>query len=253
MLIRSACPFTRTINIEHKMVIMIEAENSIIFTAFSCSHSTTELINCLKQEEDVHSLKQHAKKIVLIGIHFDMKKRGISDWTYEGFTSRSNEIHKPQDVSSSIKKAGSKIYISSTYEDLKPYREAVYNTLRQWEIDAIAMEDYVASDKRPLDKCLEDISQCNVYIGLFAWKYGYVPPGENKSITHLEYERAVADKKPCFIFMLHEDAMWKRKLMDTDLSQVEQFRKKLQEEHTVAFFSSVDELKALISASLTHS
>jgi len=37
------------------------------------------------------------------------------------------------------------------------------------------------------------------------------------------------------------------------LSKVEQFRKKLQDVHTVVFFSSVNELKALISASLTHS
>ena len=39
-----------------------------------------------------------------------------------------------------------RIYISSTYEDLVAYREALYKTLRQMGHDAIAMEDYVASD-----------------------------------------------------------------------------------------------------------
>jgi len=252
MLIRSACPFTRTINIDHKMVIMIENETSIIFTAFSCSHSTTELIKCLKQDNEILSFKQFDKEIILIGISFNIKKRVISEWTYEGFSITSDEVPIKPNESSDAKKSSSKIYISSTYEDLETHRKAVYDTLRQWQIDVIAMEDYIASDKRPLDKCLEDVSQCDVYIGLFAWRYGYIPQGQNKSITHLEYERAQATQKPCFIFMLHEDAMWKRKFMDTDLSKVEQFRKKLQKDHTVAFFSSVDELKALISASLTN-
>ena len=42
-----------------------------------------------------------------------------------------------------------KIYISSTYEDLKDCREAVYDALRKVKADAIAMEDYVAKDQRP--------------------------------------------------------------------------------------------------------
>src|SRR5260221_14477177 len=41
------------------------------------------------------------------------------------------------------------IYISSTFEDLKDYRDAVYKALRKLRHDVIAMEDYVATDKRP--------------------------------------------------------------------------------------------------------
>jgi hypothetical protein len=41
--------------------------------------------------------------------------------------------------------------------------------------DVIAMEHYVAADQRPLDKCLEDVCGCDLYIGLFAWRYGYIP------------------------------------------------------------------------------
>lgn len=49
-----------------------------------------------------------------------------------------------------------KVYISSSYEDLKEYREAVYDGLRKVKADAIVMEDYVARDQRPLQKCLKD-------------------------------------------------------------------------------------------------
>ena len=143
-----------------------------------------------------------------------------------------------------------KIYISSTYEDLKDHREAVYNTLRRWQHNAIAMEDYVASDQRPLDKCLDDISQCDVYIGIFAWRYGYIPPGQVKSITVLEYECAIKSGIPCRIFILDEDMLWKPCYIDEDQSNIKEFRKKLQETHTVKFFKTVDNLKAHVSESL---
>ena len=58
-----------------------------------------------------------------------------------------------------------KIYISSTYGDLKDYREKVYHALLQWGHQVIAMEDYVASDQRPLDKCLADVAGCSPPVG----------------------------------------------------------------------------------------
>jgi hypothetical protein len=55
-----------------------------------------------------------------------------------------------------------RIYISSTYSDLQESREAVYRVLRKMGHDAIAMEDYVATDQRPLDKCLADVARCDI-------------------------------------------------------------------------------------------
>jgi len=60
------------------------------------------------------------------------------------------------------------IYLSSTYSDLKVHREAVYHALRQMRYDVIAMEDYVATDQRPLKKCLADIASSDLYVRLFA-------------------------------------------------------------------------------------
>jgi hypothetical protein len=42
------------------------------------------------------------------------------------------------------------IYYSSTYEDLKDYRQAVVNALCKSGYTVIAMEDYVATDRRLL-------------------------------------------------------------------------------------------------------
>ncbi len=63
-----------------------------------------------------------------------------------------------------------KIYISFTYEDLKDYRKAVYDALSMNGNHVVAMEDYVAQDQRPLQKCLDDVASCDIYIEIFAWR-----------------------------------------------------------------------------------
>ncbi len=95
-----------------------------------------------------------------------------------------------------------RVYISSTYNDLEEHRQAVYHALRQLGHDVVAMEDYVATDQRPLAKCLEDVATSDVYIGIFAWRYGFIPPNDNPeqhSITELEYRQAVTLSKPLFL------------------------------------------------------
>ena len=146
-----------------------------------------------------------------------------------------------------------KIYISSTYEDLKEYRESVYKTLRQMKYDVVAMEDYLASDERPLDKCLNDVSCCEIYIGIFALRYGYIPPDKNMSITELEYRKAKEDNKKIFIFILDKKAKWDQEFIDFDpekMPKLLNLKKELMENHLCKFFNSPDNLSKLVSLSL---
>jgi uncharacterized protein DUF4062 len=117
-----------------------------------------------------------------------------------------------------------RVYLSSTYSDLTSYREAVYHVLRQMGYDVIAMEDYVALDQRPLDKCLADVAISDLYIGLFAWRYGYIPQTgnpEGKSITELEYCKARTMEKTCLLFLLDEEVDWPRKWTDEITDKVD--------------------------------
>ena len=54
------------------------------------------------------------------------------------------------------------IYVSSTCEDLKDHRDAVYRALRQLGHNVRAMEDYVPIDVRPLDKVLRDVAAADL-------------------------------------------------------------------------------------------
>lgn len=150
-----------------------------------------------------------------------------------------------------------KIYLSSTYADLSEHREAVYQALRRMGQEVVAMEDYVAADQRPLEKCLADVAGCDLYLGLFAWRYGYVPEqAENpagRSITELEYRRAAKLGKPCLIFLLDEAAAWSPRWLDQVTGEGEQgqrikaLRAELAREKLVSFFTTPAELAGLVA------
>ncbi|AKB36261.1 putative lyase [Methanosarcina siciliae C2J] len=114
------------------------------------------------------------------------------------------------------------------------------------------MEYFVAEDKRPLDKCLEAVASSDLYVGIFAWRYGYRPPGHDSSITELEYRKAVECGKSCLLFILHEDAPWPRKLMDKgdDASKIEELRSDFSTNYVVSFFKSPEDLAGKVGTAV---
>jgi serralysin len=152
-----------------------------------------------------------------------------------------------------------KIYISSTFEDLKDYRAKVYNQLRKLRQDVISMEDYVAGDQRPLAKCLEDITDCDIYVGIIAWRYGFVPTKENPSklsITELEYRQAAKLKKQCLLFILDKNIAWQPQFMDSQSGvkpggkNINDFRNRLGERHMIGWFTTADQLASDVVAAV---
>lgn len=84
------------------------------------------------------------------------------------------------------------VYISSTFKDLQKFRQAVINCIVSLGdfYRPVSMEFYDAEDVHFVQKCLDDVEACNVYILIIGKRYGYVPKGYTKSITELEYEKA---------------------------------------------------------------
>ncbi|MBD2755165.1 DUF4062 domain-containing protein [Spirosoma validum] len=93
------------------------------------------------------------------------------------------------------------VYISSTFRDLAPYRKAVMESLHKVpNFKVVGMEYYTAEDAQPLDRCLQDVADCDIYILILANRYGYVINGQTESITHLEYLKAKSLGKVILIF-----------------------------------------------------
>lgn len=152
-----------------------------------------------------------------------------------------------------------KFYVSSTYSDLSGYRSEVVHTLRRMGHDAVAMEDYVAADQRPLAQCLADVGRCDGYIGIVAWRRGFVPDQgnpEGKSITELEYARASERNLPRLVFMLSPAAPWPSEAKDRSGDEepghrsIESFRAQLAKDHVVSFFETPHQLALLVSIAI---
>jgi HEAT repeat protein len=141
-------------------------------------------------------------------------------------------------------------YVSSTYEDLRDCRNEVRLALSRLGVTDVAMEYYVAETERPVDVCLRDVAECDIYIGVFAWRYGCTAPGTEQSITELEYRTAVNKGKPTLIFILREEAAWPRTLMDRDPTRIEAFRAELAQQMLCSSFSTPQELATVVTAAV---
>ncbi len=142
--------------------------------------------------------------------------------------------------------------------DLKEYRKAVYDALRKMRHDVIAMEDYVATDQRPLQKCLTYVTSCDIYIGIFAWRCGFIPDDkkdnpDSLSITELEYRKDCEVDIPSLIFLLDENVSWPRRFMDrTTQSRIKsddninRLRNGFGNDYVTSKFKNKDELASLV-------
>jgi len=109
-------------------------------------------------------------------------------------------------------------------------------------------------------QCLEDVAKSEMYIGIFAWRYGYVPDNDelnpsNESITALEYRKARELDIPTHIFLLKDGVAWPPDLHDgisgADQGEaIKNFREELETEHLVAYFSDEKELALQVITSL---
>src|SRR5689334_15799131 len=74
-----------------------------------------------------------------------------------------------------------RIFVSSSFEDLREHRAAAIRVLRQLGHEVLAMEDMIAGSGAPLGKVLEMVDRSEAYVGVFAWRYGYIPVSATKA------------------------------------------------------------------------
>jgi hypothetical protein len=147
-----------------------------------------------------------------------------------------------------------KCYVSSTFKDLERHRAAVNEAILKLGHVDIAMEHYVAGPERPIARCINDVRRCDLYIGLFGRRYGYIPPGSDLSITEQEYRTAVRTHKDILCFLLKGDVEWPSDFVDDGelATKLAALREEIGKKYLSGFFGSDPyELAALVSASIT--
>ncbi|TVT55927.1 MAG: DUF4062 domain-containing protein [Azoarcus sp. PHD] len=101
----------------------------------------------------------------------------------------------------------STIFLSATAKDCKAYRESVRDFV-QSNLPAAKIylqEDWAEGGHFVVDVCKARVVESDGYFGLFGFRYGWIPPGFQYSITELEFRWAEAKwgkgEAPVFILL----------------------------------------------------
>lgn len=107
-----------------------------------------------------------------------------------------------------------KIFLSSTYVDLIEYRQAATEALERLDHQVGRMEIFGARPMEPSGACLSEIADCDLFVGIYAHRYGHIPDGSTVSITEAEFRHARKLKKPTFCFEVDAKHPWPSFKMD---------------------------------------
>jgi hypothetical protein len=94
--------------------------------------------------------------------------------------------------------------ISSTSVDLPEHRQQAIDACLRQGIFPSAMEHLPARDADAISVSLKMVDEADIYLGIYAWRYGHVPAGHNISITEMEFSRAVERGIPILVFTIHK-------------------------------------------------
>lgn len=146
------------------------------------------------------------------------------------------------------------VMVSSTARDLPEHREQVKEAcLRQGMLPKM-MEHLPASDAEAIAASLKLVDEADIYVGIFAHRYGYVPAGHDISITEMEYNRAVERQIPRLIFVM--DKTHPITIEDVEQGEgalkLKAFKERVQTQNIVNFFSSPADLRAEVVNSLSQ-
>lgn len=138
------------------------------------------------------------------------------------------------------------VFISSTYDDLKDSRRAIWQLLEDFDISVRGMEKFGARPDSPLKTCLAEVEQSDVLLCLVAFRAGSIDTDSGKSYTQLEYEHALDLGKDVLIYLVDE-AQAKVRYSDIDIDQTNQaklnaFKSILKERHTIETFVEPEDL-----------
>lgn len=123
--------------------------------------------------------------------------------------------------------------ISSTGADLPEHRKHVVEACLREGIFPIGMEQLPSRDATGIQVSLEMVYQADIYIGIYAWRYGWVPDFDNPeqiSVTEMEFDRALERKqrgnlKEILIFVMHDDHPTTRRDVEADAIAQEKLKK----------------------------
>ena len=151
-----------------------------------------------------------------------------------------------------------KIFISSTSVDLADVRAK----LREWitglfDTELIVMETFGSDTAPPEISSVRRVRECDLFVGIYAHRYGTIDGQSGKSITELELDEATAalsggTLQEILLYIVKEDAFYLSEYKEKEVSAIAGLKrlKERAEQHTYTHFSEKDNLVFYVTRDL---
>lgn len=150
------------------------------------------------------------------------------------------------------------VFVSSTYLDMIPERQAAVDAILRAGHSPAGMELFAAGDETQLETIRRWIDDSDIFMLILGGRYGSIEPKSGKSYIQLEYEYAIERQIPFFAAVMSESwldqkvqAAGKDAIELTHGLKLAEFRK-IVTGKTSRFFHNVDELKLIVLESLLN-
>ena len=145
------------------------------------------------------------------------------------------------------------VFLSSTGKDLQECRNAVRDAITSMDgYHCCGMEDFGSRDCSSKEFCVEQVRQCDCFVGLVGLLYGSSPEGEDKSYTEIEYNTADECVKPRLMCVAPNDFSVPGNLFESEEKRGKQqaFRFRVDNECQRGTFRSSFEAAACVTTAL---
>jgi len=146
-----------------------------------------------------------------------------------------------------------KAMISSTALDLPEHRKQALDACLSLGVHPISMDYLLARDASAVAVSMEMVDRADIYVGIYAWRYGWIPKGSDISLTEMEFNRAVKEGKRILVFIMDDAHPIKRaEVEDGDAAQqkLKAFKARACDGRIRGQFKSPEDLKAQIILAL---
>lgn len=149
-------------------------------------------------------------------------------------------------------KNNGKNFLSSTYEDLIDHRRATREALERFDQQVVRMENFGARPMEPTEACLNEIANCDLFVGIYAHRYGYIPDRSSESITEREFRHARALNKPVFYFVVDPKHLWPPEMFENEPGRTKliALKNEIQSSFVIDTFTTPDNLAYKIVTSV---
>jgi tetratricopeptide (TPR) repeat protein len=143
-------------------------------------------------------------------------------------------------------------FLSSTYLDLAEYRRVTATALERLGQAVERMEIFGARPDEPTFASFDEVQRCDLFVGIYAHRYGHVPARSGASITEQEFDKARQLRKPLFCFVVHDDFPWPPKWVEGEpgRSRLMAFKERLGQLYVRDTFTTPDDLGLKVAAAV---